>query len=708
MPRHSLQPLVIALAWLPWSLACGDAGQGSPSDSQDTLADSRDEASSDAGVDVLSDTQDTGPEPVDTVESADTSPSLDTFGPPREEPCDPLDPSLCMLPFPSNVYLREDPTRVTGVTLDFGNALPRNLDRKPIDSASYTRLDGYGVGTPVIVNFPNLDWEGLPTEYDTSLATSPDAKVLWFEVTDNGLVQIPFFADDDVNEPDLEKRLLILRPGVILKEATRYVVAFRNLRDRDGRVYEKSEAFSKLIAGDTMTSPSLAPRQRRFDEVFELLENQGIERATLQLAWDFTTASCDALHGPVRHMIDDAFQATGEDGPVFSDIEVEVLEDEHWALEIRGNFEVPHYMKEAPMIAGEDVVWVFNEGPDGLPARSGTRKAPFWARIPKSALTPDAPPHGLVLYGHGQNGSGTQVRSGSNAEIADENHLIFFATDMWGMSEEDVPGIIDMLADFSYFPRLADRLQQGLLNHVLLARSFQRRFGNLPEVVERGINIDTGNVYYSGISQGGIYGASVVALSPDISRGHLGVPGNNYSFLLSRSRNFTPFFIGVAAFYDTRPKQVLLLQVIEQLWEQGDPVSYYRHLEAEPFPGQGPNSVLLAPAKGDVQVAVTSNEWVARSGLGVPIMTPYDSERPLPTGAESATYPRKGSGIVLYDFGNPWPDESKNYPPTSDAPDPHGSPRGLAAHNRQLVHFLETGEIIDVCSDDAEPGCTPE
>ena len=69
---------------------------------------------------------------------------------------------------------------------------------------------------------------------------------------------------------------------------------------------------------------------------------------------------------------------------------------------------------------------------------------------------------------------------------------------------------------------------------------------------------------------------------------------------------------------------------------------------------------------------------------------------------------RRGSGVVLFDFGNPWPAPSEVLPPTSEAEDPHGMPRREANHNRQLAHFLETGEIIDVCSDDGTPGCTPQ
>ena len=693
--RRLLLPLLpIAL------MACGDDEPSRDTSNADTVADTLDGDDA-ADPDTSADTA------PDTTADTDTSPF------PAEGPCDPLDPSHCLLPFPSSLYLEADPTRETGFTLELGAALPRNTDGKPVDPVAYRRLDGFGVGTPLIVSFPDLDTAGLATEYNTEPSLAADAEILWFEVTESGLTRFPYFIDQDLQDTDPATRLLIVRPAAIMKEATRYIVAFRGLKDTSGAAYSKSPAFAALLSGETSSDQALAARQANFVDIFGKLTEAGVDTAELQLAWDFTTASCDALHGKMLHMLEDSFEEVGEDGPELTDIVVEELEHENWALEIRGKFRVPHYMKEEKFIRSDELGWVFNlpnDDPKALPVQNGTAEASFWARIPKSALAlveGQPVPHGLVMYGHGQNGLGTQVRGGFNARIANENNLIFFATDMWGMAEYDVGGIIDMLSDMSGFPRLSDRLHQGVINHALLARAFKERFASLTEVSSRNISIDPSRLYYSGISQGGIYGAVFVAVSPDLQRGHLGVPGNNYSYLLARSRNFAPFFLGLAGFYTERWQQVVLLQVIQQLWEGADPVSYMRHLSAEPFPNQGANHVLLAPAKGDVQVAVTSNEWLARSGIGIPVLTPYDVTRTTPSGAETATYPHTGSGIVLYDFGNPWPDESVNLPPTSDAPDPHGDPRNNAAHNRQLVHFLETGEIIDVCSEDGTPGCAP-
>ncbi len=715
--------------------ACGDDDAG-PTDTADTTdtaettdtapPDETDTAPPDDGddpeiADDTSEPADTNDDGVsdapdasdDATDIADGDTTADTVEPPALGPCDPIDPSHCPFPFPSNLYLVEDAARATGHTLDFGDALPENSRGKPVDSAPYRRLDGYGVGTPLLVSFPDLDKSGLATEYDTDPSLAEDAPILWFEVAPDGtLSRLPYFVDDDVLEPDPARRVLIVRPAAIMKEATRYVVAFRGLRDNAGALYPPSPAFAALRDGTTGDDPALAPRQARFDALFADLAGAGVDTAELQLAWDFNTASCDALHGPLQHMIAESLETIGEDGATLVDVEVEVLEHETWALEIRGFFEVPHYMKPTPMYGDPQAnVWVFNEGPDGLPAQDGVARAPFWVRVPKSAIPAEgeaAIPHGIIMYGHGQNGSGTQLRGGFLGRIANEHHYVAFSTDMWGMSEEDVAGIIDMLVDLSGFPRMADRLHQGLLNHVVLARTMREQLPALAPITERGIVLDPTRLYYTGISQGGIYGASIVAVSPDMQRGHLGVPGNNYGYLLMRSRNFDPFFLILSGTYSERWEQLTVVSAIMQLWEGADPVSYMRHLSAAPFPNQGENAVLFTPAKGDVQVAVTANEWIARSGLGVAVMTPYDRERPAPTGVETATYPRTGSGIVLYDFGNPWPPESENAPPTSDAPDPHGLPRQQAHHNRQLAHFLETGEIIDVCSDDGEPGCTPE
>jgi hypothetical protein len=149
------------------------------------------------------------------------------------------------------------------------------------------------------------------------------------------------------------------------------------------------------------------------------------------------------------------------------------------------------------------------------------------------------------------------------------------------------------------------------------------------------------------------------------------------------------------ATYPSSRDQALALSLMQLLWDSTDPVTHYRHIVKDPYPGNSARDVLLGPARGDYQVAVVSNEIVARSDVGVGVMAHYDDQRSV-FGVTEKPYPYRGSGIVLWHFGNPWP-AIGNLPPMDPPGDPHGKPRQRDSHNDQMVHFLRTGEIIDVC-----------
>src|SRR3954471_12105517 len=72
--------------------------------------------------------------------------------------CDPLDPSVCMLPFPNDLYTTADPSTRTGRRLDFSLlGMPRNVAGKPIDPTDMNRADGFSPGNPIITRVPALD-----------------------------------------------------------------------------------------------------------------------------------------------------------------------------------------------------------------------------------------------------------------------------------------------------------------------------------------------------------------------------------------------------------------------------------------------------------------------------------------------------------------------------------------------------------------------
>ena len=638
-----------------------------------------------------------------TEVSAEPDTGVDLGLPPADPDCDPLMPIDCSMPWPSSFYLVPDESRQTGYTLTFGETtLPQNNSGEGVDPAPYERMDGYGVGSFVVVLFPNLDTSTLAPEDDIAQSMAEDAQIILLEVDESGdATRVPYWAEPDFKAADSAFATLMVRPAIILDEETRYVVAFRDLVDLDGEPIPPSAAFALLRDGATENIPELAPRQARFEEVFTILEGAGISRDDLTLAWDFVTASSEAMHGAMLHMYDDGFSVTGDDGPelsIDSVVEYTVEENPHIALRISGTFDVPFYM-ELDTHGGKSG-YVFNQGDDGMPAQNGSREATFDVLIPHSAM--DGTPHGLVQYGHGLLGDSGQLYGSHNGRIANDHHLIFFGGNLVGMSEDEVESAIGTATNIDQFPWLADHLHQGILEYLLLGRAMFRRFSTMSEIEDLGIVINGDERFYSGISQGGIFGGTYMALSEDVTHGHLGVAGNNYSLILERSVDFQPYFAVAALSYRHRHHQAIALGAVGQLWEGTDPVSYMRHIAVEPFPGRSEHRVLIAIAKSDPEVAIISNEVLGRTDTGIPLMANYGREL---YGVEEADYPRAGSGVVMYDFGHDWPPLGNEPPPVGPLGNAHSMPKQQDHHSEQMVTFFRTGEIVDVCGGD---GCTPE
>src|SRR5262249_61775965 len=77
-----------------------------------------------------------------------------------------------------------------------------------------------------------------------------------------------------------------------------------------------------------------------------------------------------------------------------------------------------------------------------------------------------------------------------------------------------------------------------------------------------GAVIDTSEVFYDGNSQGGIFGGTVMGVAQDITRGVLGVPGMNYSLLLTRSTDFSLYSLFLYPAYPNDLEHPLLLALI--------------------------------------------------------------------------------------------------------------------------------------------------
>ncbi|NUT44091.1 MAG: hypothetical protein HOV86_29255, partial [Thermoactinospora sp.] len=420
------------------------------------------------------------------------------------------------------------------------------------------------------------------------------------------------------------------------------------------------------------------------------------------LAWDFTVASEQNLAGRALSMRDQALRALGGRSPAFEVTTVTEFtpeQDAQIARRVEGIVRVPSFLDRPGGPTGSRL----NYGPDGRPAQlpGNEQLARFRCEIPRTAL--DRPVR-VSLYGHGLLGRHTEVGAGNVKTMAQEHGFAFCATPWIGMAEDDIPTVLSSFADMSRFPAVPDRSQQGFLNAIFLGRAMTARDGFASHDAFRAAGrplIDTRKgLVYDGNSQGGILGGALVALSPDIRLGVLGVTGMNYSTLFNRSSDAAPFQQVFDRSYPDKLDQQLVLALIQMLWDRGETNGYAAHLTDSPYPGTPRHQVLMQVAFADHQVAMVSADVKART-IGARVMWPAvgegRSQDRVPywgiKRARGAAWP--GSALVVWDSGTPAPPLT-NTPPTQGT-DPHEDPRRTPAAQLQKSVFLKTGIVADVC-----------
>lgn len=633
-------------------------------------------------------------------------------------PCDPLDPRACLLPFPSDFFSVADASTDSGRRLAIDrSAMPRNNFGVHADPSGYDRADGFSVGSPILTHVPGLDLarSDAPPLTDVPRSLDPDGPLLLVDADTYERIPAWMELDDDVHAPLPGDKALIIRPGINYREGHRYIVALRRLRDANGASLEPRRLFRVYRDGIPTWIPHVEARRAHMEQLFQRLAEAGFGRQDLYLAWDFTVQSTRSVAEDLLHMRDDAFAALGDQAPAYrvtEDVSYTPAENADILREIAGSFDVPLYLTGDGSPGNR-----LNRGPDGLPVRNGTWQAPFRCRIPRWV----EPSPGVVrqarpsLYGHGLLGSEDEVRASHVAAMANEYGFVFCATPWAGMAEEDVGNALAILLDFSGFPSLPERLHQGQLNQLFLARLLRHPegFAADPAFQIGGTPVfDHREVYYDGNSQGGIEAGALAAISQDVTRFVMGVPGMNYSMLLKRSLDFDPFNDLLSQVYRDPIDRELLTALAEILWERVESNGHARHMIDDPYPDTPPKHILLQVAFADHQVSMWTAEIWART-MGAHAALPpvrHPDVEPLWGIEPIREYPFDGSALVYWDAGNPPPPVS-NVPPREGPPvpglagcavrrhqDPHECPRREPEARLQKSLFLAPeGVVADTC-----------
>jgi hypothetical protein len=408
---------------------------------------------------------------------------------------------------------------------------------------------------------------------------------------------------------------------------------------------------------------------------------------------------------------------------------------------VTGYFQVPCYISTPQCQPGGGFVYKPGTN-DPIQIPGNTYTARFVCNVPEVALSM---PGTASLYGHGLFGSTGEMGQDQLLRFGSEHDFVFCGTTWAGMGCElddppsdqngfqnmlddieasggppdtncDIPNVVTAISDLSRFNTMVDRVQEGMLAFLYLGRLMAHPQGLVSDPAFQNAQgqpvIKTGRTVYDGNSQGGIIGGSLAAVMVDGDRASIGVPGMNYSTLLTRSTDFgtgqpptggeLEYAWPLYTSYPNESERQLNFALMQMLWDRAEPDGYAQHMTRDPYPNTPAHQIMLHVALGDHQVAPVSADVEART-IGAKLLR-RPAEDPGRSADRTPHYgipafgrlPARGSALVIWDSGEPV------NPTTNTAPqagqDPHEFPRRTPAARAMKSAFLSLdSQVIDTC-----------
>jgi hypothetical protein len=658
----------------------------------------------------------------------------------RPDECEVLNQAACLLPFPSSRFL-ERATTETGYRVVYPpNTLPSFrrletpltipptvLDTRPIDAAPFLQNDGFSPTVQVLMSFPG----GFDAVLSDAPRLDPTTRTFGGRGNDGSsptlLIdwetgkRVNHWVENDARSRNLQKRVTFLRPAESLLPGRRYIVAVRDLVRSDGTPVEAEPVFAAIRDERFSDIPAVRKASRRLEPVFERLDDFDVERDELILAFDFVVSSDESLTSEMLSMRDQAFAWLDQQqdaGVKTFQVDQVIARNEScdpagspvWR-ELRGTFQAPLFLGSDPFLAAT-VPSMLQRDAAGEPVWTALTNAPFGLAIPCSAAGAPLP---TLLIGHGLFGNGPSVVD----DLASIPGFAFVAagTNWSGLSTPDVGPdlfgsfIVQVIANADLFEALPDRLRQGQLNTLVLARMLKRGHFNADPAAQLGGHgpIDTAApAYYFGASLGGIMGTMFAALTPDVERLNVDVPAINFSLLLQRATPFIQFQMLLNLVSGDPTDQAIALGLNQELWVRGEPSGYATHITGRPrspLPGVNRKKMLVTAALYDQQVSNLGSHLLART-LRLPMLE-GSAVRDLPSIPDS--FGPQESAYVVYDAGSfdpanpahePFIPPLVNRPATPNTCDPHARRGLIPASISQLVGFFQPDGVIEnFCAD---------
>lgn len=304
---------------------------------------------------------------------------------PRTAPCDAMDPTRCLLPWPSSTFTKRDAQSTTGLRVAVDKASMLADD----DPAAINIADGFSRASSLATAFDALV-SPLPTSLDGEgpvrlVLAQPD------HPSYGALVPLDF----DVVQTDDGESLVLGHPLAPLEPNADYVAVVTDELPVDSGAPPAASHLAKVaLALDEPESQDEADFRGYHAPTRAALDKAGIDPAHVVRVWDFTTRSQEDATRRLRAMRDAAAKAVADEAVSVVIDTVQTPDDPAIAVVIEG------HLSGVPAFADPDPEKGLTFDASFLPVAQGTKDAPFRVLVP--AGQGDYP---FVMFGHGMGGS---------------------------------------------------------------------------------------------------------------------------------------------------------------------------------------------------------------------------------------------------------------------------------------------------------------